>query len=139
MTVAAKNLCAQLCQRLTMADGNFGAHLDFCFLWDTHGFMNTITETFLFSEWFDTLRDLKGKMRILARINNARAGNFGDYKVLGDGVCEMRIDFGPGYRVYYAQEGLRVYLLLLGGDKSSQKKDIARATEIWRTIKEQRQ
>ena len=78
-------------------------------------------------------------MRIAARVNRARVGNFGEYKVLDDGVCEMKIDFGPGYRVYYAQEGFRVYLLLVGGDKSSQKRDIARATEIWQTIKEQRQ
>ena len=64
---------------------------------------------------------------------------FGNYKVLDDGICEMKIDFGPGYRVYYAQEGLRVYLLLIGGDKASQKQDIAMAKDIWRTIKEKQQ
>ena len=101
--------------------------------------MNTINETDQFSEWFENLHDLKTKMRIAARVNRARVGNFGEYKVLDDGVCAMKIDFGPGYRVYYAQEGFRVYLLLVGGDKSSQKRDIARATEIWQTIKEQRQ
>ncbi len=101
--------------------------------------MNTLNETDQFSEWLDALRDLKTKMRIIARINRARAGNFGEYRVLDDGVCEMKIDFGPGYRVYYAQEGLRVYLLLVGGDKSSQKKDVARAQEMWRVIKEERQ
>jgi len=99
--------------------------------------MNTIKETEPFAEWFEGLHDLKIKMRIAARINRARAGNFGEYKVLDDGVCEMKMDFGPGYRIYYAQEGLRVYLLLIGGDKSSQKKDIAKAKEMWRTIKEQ--
>lgn len=101
--------------------------------------MNIINETNLFSEWLEGLKDLKTKMRIVARINRARIGNFGDYKVLDGGVCEMKIDFGPGYRVYYAQEGLRVYLLLIGGDKAAQKKDIAMAKEIWRTIKEKQQ
>ena len=101
--------------------------------------MNVINETDQFAEWLEALSDMKTKMRIVARVNRARAGNFGEYKVLDDGVCEMKIDFGPGYRVYYAQEGFRVYLLLVGGDKSSQKRDIARATEIWQTIKEQRQ
>lgn len=101
--------------------------------------MNTIHETELFSDWIAELRDLKARMRILARVNRARVGNFGDYKVLGDGICEMKIDYGPGYRVYYAQEGLNVYLLILGGDKTSQIKDIARAKGIWRTIMEERQ
>ena len=101
--------------------------------------MNTIHETEHFSNWIEEHHDLRAKMRILARINRARAGNFGEYKVLGDGICEMKIDYGPGYRVYYTQEGLNVYLLILGGDKSSQNKDIAKAKEIWRTIMEERQ
>lgn len=101
--------------------------------------MNTIHETELFSDWVDNLRDLKAKMRILARVNRARVGNFGECKALGDGICEMKIDYGPGYRVYYAQDGFNVYLLILGGDKSTQNKDIANAKEIWRTILEERQ
>jgi putative addiction module killer protein len=101
--------------------------------------MNIIHETDDFSEWLESLRDLDAKMRIMARINRARAGNFGDYMVLEEGVCEMRIDYGPGYRAYYAREGLRIYLLLLGGDKSTQAKDIARAKTLWRAIKEERQ
>lgn len=100
---------------------------------------NIIHETSFFSDWFEKLRDIRGRARIAARIDSAKAGNFGDYKVLEDGVCEMRIDFGPGYRVYYAQEGLNVYLLIIGGDKSSQKKDISRAKELWQMIKEERQ
>ena len=116
-----------------------GLVLDFCCLWDTLRAMNIIHETDAFSEWLESLRDLNARMRIMARINRARAGNFGDYKVLDEGVCEMRIDYGPGYRAYYAQEGLRVYLLLLGGDKTSQNKDIARAKALWRAIKEERQ
>ena len=101
--------------------------------------MNVINETDQFAEWLDDLPDLKTKMRIVARISRARAGNFGEYKVPDDGVCEMKIDFGPGYRVYYAQEGMHVYLLLIGGDKSSQTADIANAKKMWRTIKEERQ
>ncbi len=101
--------------------------------------MNVINETDQFAEWLEALSDMKTKMRIVARVNRARAGNFGEYKVLDDGVCEMKIDFGPGYRVYYAQEGLHVYLLLVGGDKSSQTADIAKAKKMWRTIKEERQ
>jgi putative addiction module killer protein len=101
--------------------------------------MNTIHETSSFSDWFEKLRDVKGRARIAARIDSARAGNFGDHKILDGGICEMRIDFGPGYRVYYAQDGLRLYLLIIGGDKSSQKKDIAKAKDLWRMIQEERQ
>lgn len=101
--------------------------------------MNIIHETEIFSDWIDNLRDLKAKMRILARVNRARVGNFGECKALGDGICEMKIDYGPGYRVYYAQDGFNIYLLILGGDKSTQNKDIANAKEIWRTILEERQ
>ena len=101
--------------------------------------MNIINETELFSGWLEGHHDLRTRMRIVARINRARAGNFGDRKALDDGVCEMRIDFGPGYRIYYVQEGLYVYLLLAGGDKSSQKTDIAIAKKIWRAIEEERQ
>lgn len=63
--------------------------------------MNTVFETEQFSEWLEKLRDVKGKARIAARISSARAANFGDCKPVGDGVSEMRIDFGPAYRVYY--------------------------------------
>jgi putative addiction module killer protein len=101
--------------------------------------MNTFHETPQFAEWLENFSDLKGKMRVIARVNRARTGNFGDCKALEDGVCEMRIDFGSGYRVYYARDNLNVYLLIIGGDKSSQKTDIAKAKEIWRTIKEERQ
>lgn len=101
--------------------------------------MNTFHETTHYSEWFEKLRDIRGRARIAARVESAKAGNFGDYKVLDDGICEMRVDFGPGYRVYYAQEGLHVYLLIIGGDKSTQKRDIAKAKELWRAIKEERQ
>ncbi|MCD7897419.1 MAG: type II toxin-antitoxin system RelE/ParE family toxin [Planctomycetaceae bacterium] len=96
--------------------------------------MNTIHETRFFAEWLRHLPDRKGQARVLDRIRSARAGNFGDSKSLGDGVSEMRIHFGPGYRVYYAQEGRQVYLLLIGGDKSGQKRDIRNAKELWKEI-----
>ena len=104
-----------------------------------HLAMNTIQETSFFSEWFEKLRDVKGRARIAARIDSAKAGNFGDYKVLDGGICEMRIDFGPGYRVYFAQADLRLYLLIIGGDKASQRRDIAKAQELWRMLQEERQ
>ena len=104
-----------------------------------HLTMSIIHETEYFSGLVEELHDLKVKMRILARVNRARTGNFGEYKVLGDGICEMKIDYSPGYHAYYTQEGLNMYLLILGGDKSSQNKDIAKAKEIWRTIMEERQ
>lgn len=99
---------------------------------------NSFHETTQYADWFDKLRDIKARARIAARIDGAKFGNFGDYKVLDEGVCEMRINFGPGYRIYYAQEGLNVYLLILGGDKSSQNRDISKAKELWRTIRENR-
>lgn len=96
--------------------------------------MNAIHETRYFADWLARLPDRKGQARVLDRIRSAGAGNFGDSKGLGDGVSEMRIHFGPGYRIYYAQEGQRVYLLLIGGDKSGQSRDIRRAKELWKEI-----
>ena len=98
--------------------------------------MNVILETSTFADWLEKLRDNAGKARIVARIRQAKAGNFGDCRPVGDGVSEMRVHVGPGYRLYYAQEGLQVYLLILGGDKSSQPQDVQRAKEMWREIKE---
>jgi putative addiction module killer protein len=96
--------------------------------------MNTLNRTTEFDKWLSGLNDLKAKARVAVRLRNAELGNFGDYKVLEGGVCEMRIDFGPGYRVYFAREGRVVYLLLCGGDKSTQKADIKRAVAIWTEI-----
>lgn len=98
--------------------------------------MNSFHETVQFSGWLEKLADSKGKIRILARLRSAMGGNFGDCKAVGDGVSEMRVHYGPGYRIYYAQEGRRVYLLLLGGDKGTQKRDIQRAKKLWRNIQE---
>jgi putative addiction module killer protein len=81
------------------------------------------------AEWLEGLADAKTKARILTRIGRAEQGNFGDFKALGDGISEMRIDFGPGYRIYYSQVEGKVVLLVEGGDKKSQKADIKRAKE----------
>ncbi|MDN7176940.1 type II toxin-antitoxin system RelE/ParE family toxin [Caballeronia sp. SEWSISQ10-4 2] len=100
--------------------------------------MNTINSTEVFDEWVDGLADRKARALIYIRIKRAELGNFGDSKPVQDGVLEMRIDFGPGYRVYYAREARVVYLLLCGGDKSAQKVDIKRAVAMWTTIKKER-
>ena len=77
--------------------------------------------------WFQSLRDRRAAARIIARIERLAVGLFGDCKLLRDGIWEMRIDEGPGYRVYYARTGKVIMLLLCGGDKSSQQKDIEHA------------
>ena len=98
--------------------------------------MNTIRRTEEFMAWISKLKDVAGKARIAARLKMASAGNFGDHKSVGQGVMEMRIHTGPGYRVYYAQEGDTIYILLIGDDKSTQDKDIKKAHELWKEIKE---
>ena len=92
--------------------------------------MNTINQTSEFAEWLRRLVDKKAKARIAARINAATVGNFGDAKPVGNGISEMRIDFGPGYRIYYTRIGSIVYVLLCGGDKSSQRADIMKAKAL---------
>jgi putative addiction module killer protein len=89
--------------------------------------MHTFLKSDEFDGWLTRLKDQVGKAIIVKRIRSAEAGNFGDCESVGDGVAEMRIHFGPGYRVYFTRRGNVVYLLLMGGDKSSQKRDILRA------------
>ena len=84
------------------------------------------------SDWLRSLRDAKARIAIDRRIIRMELGNFGDHKFCRDGVWELRIDVGPGYRVYYALAGTTVVLLLLGGDKRTQDADISRAEEYWR-------
>lgn len=84
-----------------------------------------------FREWFDTLSTVQAQIKIDVRIGRIRLGNFGDAKSVGKGVYELRIDFGPGYRIYYGLEGSNIVLLLCAGDKSSQKKDIKKAHAFW--------
>lgn len=84
-----------------------------------------------FSQWLNGLRDPRTKGIIRARINRVRLGNFGDCRSVGEGVFEFRIDYGPGYRIYFAQEGEVLVFLLWGGDKKSQHRDIETAKIYW--------
>ena len=87
-----------------------------------------------FDAWLAGLKDKTGRARIIHRIRSAEHGNFGDCEPVGEGVSEMRVHCGPGYRVYFTRRAKVVYLLLVGGDKSSQKRDIKRAIETARVL-----
>lgn len=100
--------------------------------------MFTLVQSSIFSDWLGDLRDHKGKALILNRLANAALGNFGDCEVVGEGVSEMRIHYGPGYRVYFVRQGASVYVLLCGGDKKSQRRDIAKAKRLARDLKEKK-
>jgi len=97
--------------------------------------MKTIYTTEVFDLWFESLKDRQTARRIQARIDHAEEGNFGDHKAVGEGVSELRIQFGPGFRVYFTQRGMEIVILLAGGDKSSQTQDIATAHELARQLK----
>ena len=84
-----------------------------------------------FSEWLESLRDFKGKAKIVKRLERVSEGNLGDARSLGEGVWEFKIDFGPGYRVYFGQVETTIVLLLCGGDKSTQEQDISKAKKYW--------
>ncbi len=88
-----------------------------------------------FTEWLEDLRDRAAFAKIAIRLDRVQGGNFGMVKALGDGVNELKIDFGPGYRLYYAMSGKTVVLLLIGGDKSTQGKDIETAKSYWKRHK----
>ena len=85
-----------------------------------------------FSDWLASLKDARAVGIVRARLNRIRLGNFGDCKSVGGGVEELRIDFGPGYRVYYGREGSLVVILLCGGSKGTQARDILRAQRHWK-------
>ena len=92
--------------------------------------MVEIRKTDLFAKWIDNLRDIQAKTRVLVRIERLASGNAGDVKSVGEGVSEMRIDYGPGYRVYFIQRGSELIILLAGGDKSNQSRDIKAALRL---------
>ena len=92
--------------------------------------MFQIKKSEYFSKWHDKLKDARARMKIHLRIIQIELGNFGDFKFVGDGIYEMRIHYGPGYRIYYTKEDDVVVLLLVGGDKSTQQKDIEKAKEL---------
>lgn len=92
--------------------------------------MTEVRKTGEFDAWLASLRDAKALAKIIVRIQRLELGNAGDVKAVGAGISEMRIDYGPGYRVYYKQTGKTVVLLLCGGDKDSQARDIRRAKQL---------
>lgn len=98
--------------------------------------MYTVLRSMEFDEWLSGLKDRVGKARILARLVSVELGNFGDSRPVGSGISELRFHFGPGYRVYYTLRGDVLVYVLGGGDKSSQKRDIAKAKAIAVTITE---
>jgi putative addiction module killer protein len=89
-----------------------------------------------FLDWLLHLKDVKARAVIRARINRLELGNFGDRKSVGTGVLELRVSFGPGYRVYFGRDGNTVVVLLCGGDKASQAKDIQKAKLLWKEYKD---
>ena len=97
--------------------------------------MNALLRSADFDAWLSDLADQKAKARILARLRSATFGNFGDSEPVGEGISEMRVHVGPGYRIYYTRTGSTVYVLLVGGVKASQAKDIAKAKEMARRLK----
>jgi putative addiction module killer protein len=96
--------------------------------------MPEVRQTETFARWFSRLRDRRARARIQARIDRLEIGNPGDVKPVGGGISEMRIDYGPGYRVYFVERGLEVAILLAGGDKRTQERDIATARELARNL-----
>ena len=95
-----------------------------------------VEKTDEYRAWIDGLKDLAGRSRVLMRVDRLIHGNPGTHRNLSEGVSELKIDVGSGYRVYYSQRGDRLLLLLAGGDKSTQTKDIARALELNRKVLE---
>jgi putative addiction module killer protein len=93
-----------------------------------------IRKTDVFSAWLDRLRDVKARARVQARIERFATGNAGDAKPVGEGISELRIDYGPGYRVYFKKQGRKLIVLLAGGDKGTQAKDIKTALRLARDL-----
>ena len=87
-----------------------------------------------FTEWLNSLKDIKARSKIRTRLDRVELGNLGDHKSVGDGVFELRVDFGPGYRIYFGRKGDKLIILLLGGDKGSQEKDIKKAKNYWQEL-----
>ena len=96
--------------------------------------MVEIRKTQIFAQWLDALSDLRARARIQARIERLAMGNPGDVRPVGEGVSEVRIDYGPGYRVYFKKRGRALIVLLAGGDKNSQSRDISTALHLARNL-----
>ena len=98
--------------------------------------MYQIRRSETFTNWLDRLRDGKARARVLSRLTRVEGGNLGDTKPVGEGVSEFRIDYGPGYRVYFTKKNKTIIVLLVGGDKSTQAQDIKRAIQMARELDE---
>ena len=98
--------------------------------------MNTVLRTAVFDRWLSKLKDLRGRARIIERIRSAERGNFGDCNSVSKEVAEMRIHFGPGYRLYFCRRNEAVIVLLFGGTKGTQRRDIVRAKALAESILE---
>jgi putative addiction module killer protein len=98
--------------------------------------MIEVRETAVFARWLDDLRDIQARARVQVRIERLASGNPGDVEPVGEGVSELRINYGPGYRVYFTQRGRELILLLAGGDKSTQARDIKAALRLARDLSE---
>lgn len=96
--------------------------------------MIEIRQTEIYARWFSGLRDRRARARIDVRIRRLSLGNLGDVRSVGEGVCELRIDYGPGYRVYFVQGGQALVILLAGGDKGTQERDIRTALDLARGL-----
>jgi putative addiction module killer protein len=93
-----------------------------------------VRQTDLYARWFERLRDRQARARILVRVRRLSLGNAGDARPVGEGVSEMRIDYGPGYRIYFVRRGEELVVLLAGGDKDTQERDIRMARELARNL-----
>jgi len=91
-----------------------------------------------FSEWLERLRDVRTRQKIQTRIDRVSLGNFGDARSVGGGVHELKIDFGPGYRIYFGQDGMVLVVLLCGGDKNTQQSDIRSAKSLWEQYRQEK-
>lgn len=119
------------------AKSTAGLSVSACFLY-LSGYSRAVIEvrqTDVYAQWFRRLQDRRARARINARIRRLSLGNVGDVRPVGEGVSELRIDYGPGYRVYFVQQGQSLVLLLAGGDKSTQERDITRARNLARGLR----
>ena len=96
--------------------------------------MVDVRKTEVYARWLDGLRDVRARARVLVRVERLAAGNPGDMRPVGEGVSELRIDYGPGYRVYYKKQGRRIVVLLAGGDKRTQSADVKTALRLARNL-----
>ena len=96
--------------------------------------MFEVRKTEVYAKWLDGLQDVRARIRVLVRVERLAAGNPGDVRSVGEGVSELRIDYGPGYRVYFRKQGRTVVVLLAGGDKRTQNRDIERALRLARNL-----